>query len=58
MKDKGRVIENLNDDENNILFCLFDGHGGGEVSTYLQNNFSNHMKNIFPFTPNEKLINI
>ena len=55
MEDKGRAIENLNDDENNILFCLFDGHGGGEVSTYLQNNFSNHMKNSFPFIPNEKI---
>lgn len=54
MEDKGRAIENLNDDENNILFCLFDGHGGGEVSTYLQNNFAKHMKNNYPFTPNEK----
>ena len=45
MKDKGRAIENLNDDENNILFCLFDGQSGGEVSTYLQNNFSNNMEN-------------
>ena len=55
MEDKGRAIENLNGDKNNMLFCLFDGHGGGEVSTYLQNNFSNHMKNNFPFIPDEKL---
>ena len=55
MEDKARVIENLNEDENNILFCLFDGHGGSEVSSYLQNNFHIHMKNHFPFTPNEKL---
>ena len=54
MEDKGRAIENLNNDENNALFCLFDGHGGGEVSTYLQNNFAEHMKNNFPFNPNEK----
>ena len=56
MEDKGRVIENLNDDENNLLFCIFDGHGGGEVSTYLQNNFADHMKNHFPFTPNDKTL--
>ena len=55
MEDKGRAIENLNGDENNMLFCLFDGHGGGEVSTYLQNNFASHMKNNFPFIPDEKL---
>ena len=56
MEDKGRAIENLNNDENNAIFCLFDGHGGGEVSTYLQKNFSNHMKEHFPFTPNDKLL--
>ena len=56
MEDKGRAIENLNNDENNLLFCLFDGHGGSEVSTYLQKNFANHMKENFPFTPNDKLL--
>jgi serine/threonine protein phosphatase PrpC len=56
MEDKGRAIENLNNDENNALFCLFDGHGGSEVSTYLQNNFGKHMKESFPFTPNDKLL--
>ena len=56
MEDKGRAIENLNNDENNAVFCLFDGHGGGEVSTYLQKNFSNHMKEHFPFTPYDKLL--
>ena len=55
MEDKGRAIENLDGDENNLLFCLFDGHGGSEVSSYLQNNFHIQMKNHFPFTPNEKL---
>ena len=45
MEDKERAIENLNYDENNAIFCLFDGHGGGEVSTYLQKNFAIHMKN-------------
>ena len=53
MEDKGRVIENLNGDENNLLFCIFDGHGGGEVSTYLQNNFADDMKNHFPFSQND-----
>ena len=56
MEDKGRAVENLNGDENNALFCLFDGHGGEEVSTYLQNNFPNEMKNHLPFTPDDKLV--
>ena len=49
MEDKGRVIENFNKNINNVLFCLFDGHGGGEVSKYLQSNFSSHMKAYLPF---------
>ena len=49
MEDKSRVIENFNKNINNILFCLFDGHGGGEVSKYLQNNFYTHMKSYLPF---------
>lgn len=46
MEDEGKVIENLNGDPNKILFCLFDGHGGGQVSKFLQNNFGNYMKKI------------
>ena len=46
MEDEGKVIENLNGDQNKILFCLFDGHGGGQVSKFLQNNFGNYMKKI------------
>ena len=41
MEDKGKSIENLNGDPNKILFCLFDGHGGGDVSEFLQQNFFN-----------------
>ena len=46
MEDEGKVIENLNGDPNKILFCLFDGHGGGQVSKYLQENFGTYMKKI------------
>ena len=46
MEDEGKVIENLNGDPNKILFCLFDGHGGGQVSKYLQENFGNYIKKI------------
>ena len=46
MEDEGKVIENFNGDPNKILFCLFDGHGGGQVSKFLQNNFGNYMKKI------------
>ena len=46
MEDEGRVYENLNGDPNKILFCLFDGHGGGQVSKFLQENFGKYMKKI------------
>ena len=39
MEDKGKSIENFNGDKNQILFELFDGHGGESISHYLQNNF-------------------
>lgn len=44
MEDKGKSILNYNNDKNKLLFCLFDGHGGDEVSTYLQKNFFKMMK--------------
>ena len=39
MEDKGKSIENFNNDKSNILFLLFDGHGGDTISKYLQKNF-------------------
>ena len=39
MEDKGKSIENFTGDKNQILFELFDGHGGMSISHYLQNNF-------------------
>ena len=44
-----KTIENFNGDMNKILFCLFTGHGGNEVSNYLQENFAKYMKKILPF---------
>ena len=49
MEDKGRAIENLNNDPNKILFCIFDGHGGVEVSKFLQENFHKYLKKKLPF---------
>ena len=49
MEDQGKVVENLEGDPNKILFCLFDGHGGGEVSKFLQENFHKYLKNYLPF---------
>lgn len=49
MEDEGKVIENLNGDPNKILFCLFDGHGGGQVSKFLQDNFGKYMKKILSY---------
>jgi len=49
MEDQGKAVENLEGDPNKILFCLFDGHGGGEVSKFLQDNFPKYLKNYLPF---------
>ena len=49
MEDKGRAIQNINGDPNSSLFCLFDGHGGDEVSKYLQSNFYTYFKESLPF---------
>ena len=40
MEDKSKSIENFNNDKNQMLFEIFDGHGGDEISTYLQNNLA------------------
>ena len=44
MEDKGKSILNFNEKQNNILFTLFDGHGGDFVSKYLQQNFDKYFK--------------
>ena len=45
MEDKGKSIENFNNNKNEIVFELFDGHGGEEISFYLQKNFDEIYKN-------------
>ena len=40
MEDKSKSIENFNNDKNQMLFEIFDGHGGDEMSSYLQNNLA------------------
>ena len=44
MEDKGKSIDGFNNNNNIGIFCLFDGHGGREVSTYLQKNIINYFK--------------
>ena len=59
MEDKSRVIQNIKGDPNSSLFCLFDGHGGGEVSKFLQDNFYTYFKQYFPSTnPNDTFISL
>ena len=48
MEDKGISIININGDPNRSLFCLFDGHGGEQVSKFLQNNFIKYFKEMIP----------
>ena len=40
MEDKSKSIENFNNDKYQMVFEIFDGHGGDEMSTYLQNNLA------------------
>lgn len=59
MEDKGRAILNIKGDPEKVLFCLFDGHGGDQVSKFLQNNFINYFKEMLPFdNVNESLIRL
>ena len=48
MEDKGKSILNYNSSEDNALICLFDGHGGQEVSKFLQQNFAKFWKEVLP----------
>ena len=56
MEDKGKSIDNFNNNSNNILFCLFDGHGGDTVSNFLQLNFASEFKNIINNLNNQEVI--
>ena len=44
MEDKGKSIDGFNNNNNIGIFCIFDGHGGREVSAYLQKNIINYFK--------------
>ena len=39
MEDKSKSVENFNNNKNQMLFELFDGHGGEDISNFLQQNF-------------------
>ena len=57
MEDKGKSIDLFNKDINSSLFCLFDGHGGDEVSKFLQKNFPIELKNNLPSDNIENTLN-
>lgn len=40
MEDKSKSIENFNNDNRQILFELFDGYGGDDISNFLQQHFA------------------
>ena len=48
MEDRGKAIDCFNNNPDEALFCLFDGHGGGEVSKYLQDFFHRYFKASLP----------
>lgn len=51
MEDKGKAVDCFNNQPTDALFCIFDGHGGGEVSKYLQDNIANELRSVLP-SPN------
>ena len=44
MEDKSKSIENFNNNKKQMVFQLFDGYKGEEVSNYLQQNFTHIYK--------------
>jgi serine/threonine protein phosphatase PrpC len=52
MEDKSKSLINFNNNPNEILLEIFDGHGGVDVSTYLQKNFSKVYKRYLNETQN------
>ena len=40
MEDKSKSIENFNNNSDQMLFEMFDGHGGDDISNFLQQNFA------------------
>ncbi len=56
MEDKAKSVDCFNRDYFSGLFCIFDGHGGSEVSQYLQNNFISYMKEKFYIENNNNFI--
>ena len=56
MEDRGKCVDNFNNNPNNILFCLFDGHGGDTACNYLQSNFHLEFKNILKNLNNKESI--
>ena len=44
MEDKSKSVDGFNNDNNCGFFCIFDGHGGSEIATFLQKNIINYMK--------------
>ena len=57
MEDKGRAFDCFNNDRNQALFLLFDGHGGGETSKFLQEKFGEFLKQKIKMSENEGRLN-
>lgn len=48
MEDKGHGIDTFNNIPSDALFCLYDGHGGGQVSQFLRDNLAEKFKTMLP----------
>lgn len=48
MEDKGHGIDCFNNNPTDALFCLFDGHGGSQVSQFLKDHLAEEFKSILP----------
>ena len=47
MEDKGKSIENFNNNSDNYLFTLFDGHGDDSIAKFLQQHYDKYLKKIY-----------
>ena len=52
MEDKSKSVINFNNNPNQLLLEIFDGHGGGNISSYLQKNFTKMYQNFLKETQN------
>ena len=55
MEDFSDFSTELGKDKNYSIFCVFDGHGGREVTKYVSEHFIGEFKRIFELLPDRDI---